>query len=275
MISNLRLHVRKALLAATFIGLAASPSLAEDSFLLSYEATPSAGFDLPKLEAAGYAERAAFAEKILTEIVPKIADAVGVDSDDFITEVTPGGYLLKTNASLQTQADLDDAEADRLAAGLGYVFRQYSVLVSSLDDEGGDTGFVVVSFPKDTLDATVAQNFFEKAAAIDKGLGGGYTAFGDEQIFLNVVGDDGKPYSGLDNKAFLDGLTKAAASFGPPNPTITDSGSATARFIGNEWDKQPKGEAYIERLGGAGSAYVTALDAVEADYAKLVEAAFK
>jgi hypothetical protein len=33
-------------------------------------------------------------------------------------------------------------------------------------------------------------------------------------------------------------------------PTISGSGTATARFIGNEWEKQPKGEAYIEKLGG-------------------------
>nr|WP_286198631.1 hypothetical protein [Mesorhizobium sp. BR1-1-16] len=230
---------------------------------------------MPKLEAAGYADRAAFAAKALEEIVPKIADAVGIDSNDLDTEVTPGGYLLKTNASLQTEAEISGDEADRFAAGLGYVFRQYSVLVSGLDDENATTGYVVVTFPDNTLDDKVAQAFFEKAASVDKGLGGGYTAFGDDQIFLNVVGDDGKPYSGLDNAAFLAGLTKAASEFGPPKPTISGSGTATARFIGNEWDKQPKGEAYIAKLGGADSDVVKALDAVEADYAKLVEATFK
>mgnify|MGYP001809665055 CR=1 FL=1 len=277
MLRNFRSSLSKAALAAAFAVLAAGPVLADepDSYLLSYEATPSAGFDLPKLEAAGYDERAAFAAKVLAEIVPKIADAVGIDANDLDTEVTPGGYLLKTNASLQTEAEISSAEADRFAAGLGYVFRQYSVLVSGLDDASAKTGYVVVTFPDNTLNATVAQAFFEKAAAVDKGLGGGYTAFGDDQIFLNVVGDDGKPYSGLDNATFLAGLTKAAAEFGPPQPKVSDSGTATARFIGNEWDKQPKGEAYIEKLGGASSDTVKALDVIEADYAKLVEAAFK
>ncbi len=277
MIPTFRSIASKAALVAAFTVIAAGPVLADDpdSYLISYEATPSAGFDLPKLEAAGYADRAAFASKVLEEIVPKIADAIGIDSNDLDTEVTPGGYQLKTNASLQTEAEVTSAEADRFAAGLGYVFRQYSVLVSGLDDASAKTGYVVVTFPDNTLDATVAQAFFEKAASVDKGLGGGYTAFGDDQIFLNVVGDDGKPYSGLDNAAFLAALTKAAAAFGPPQPKISDSGTATARFIGNEWDKQPKGEAYIEKLGGAGSDTVKALDAIEADYAKLVEATFK
>jgi hypothetical protein len=31
----------------------------------------------------------------------------------------PGGYLLKTNASLQSQGELDDAAADHLAASFG------------------------------------------------------------------------------------------------------------------------------------------------------------
>lgn len=265
-----------ALVAASMLTAAATaPAFAADTFLLSYEATPSSGFDLPKLKAAGYDQRAEFSAKVLTEVVPKIASAVGIDPAKLETEVTPGGYLLKTNASLQSEVELEDAEADRLAAGLGYVFRQYSVLVSQLDDGDGKTGYVTVKFPDNTLDAAVAQAFFEKAASVDKGLGGGYTAFGDEQIFLNVVDGDGKPYSGLDNAAFLAGLTKAAAEFGPPKPEISESGTATARFIGNEWDKQAKGEAYIELLGGAGSDAVKALDAIEADYAKLVEATFK
>ena len=182
---------------------------------------------------------------------------------------------MKTNASLQTEVDLEDSQADRFAAALGYVFRQYSVLVSELDDGDGKTGYVTVQFPENTLNAAVAQAFFEKAASVDKGLGGGYTAFGDDQIFLNVVDSKGKPYSGLDDAVFLAGLTKAAAEFGPPQPKIADSGTATARFIGNEWDKQPKGEAYVDILGGAGSETVKALDAIGTDYAKLVEAAFK
>lgn len=277
MIPIVRNILGRAALAAAFSMAAAGATLAQepDSYLISYEATPSAGFDLPKLEAADYAARAAFSEKVLAEIVPKIADAVGIDSGDLDTEVTPGGYLLKTNASLQTEAEVTGDEADRFAAGLGYVFRQYSVLVSGLDDDNAKTGYVVVTFPDNTLDAKVAQAFFEKAASVDKGLGGGYTAFGDDQIFLNVVGDDGKPYSGLDNTAFLAGLTKAVQEFGPPKPSISGSGTATARFIGNEWDKQPKGEAYVEKLGGASSDTVKQLDAVEAEYAKLVEAAFR
>lgn len=273
----LRTRFGRAALAALLLAAPAAPALAgePDSFLISYEATPSHGFTLPRLEAAGYDERAAFSSKVLSDIVPRIAEAAGIDASDLSSEVTPGGYLLKTNASLQSEAEVSGEDADRFAAALGYVFRQDSVLVSGLDDDSAKTGFVVVSFPDNTLDAKLAQAFFEKAASIDKGLGGGYTAFGDDQIFLNVVGDDGKPYSGLDNAAFKAGLVKAAAEFGPPNPKITDSGTAIARFIGNDWEKQPKGDEYIAKLGGADSDIVKQLDGIEADYAKLVTASFQ
>jgi hypothetical protein len=245
-------------------------AMAGQKVLLSYEATPSAGFHLPQLAKASYDDRAAFSAEALKEIVPQIVAANGIDPATLKTEVTPGGYLLKTNASLQTEGELEDSTADRLAGSLGYVFRQYSVLASRLDDKTGKTGFVVVRFPKDSLDATVAQKFFELADATQKGLGGGYTVFGDEQIFLNVTNSDGKPYSGLDDITFENGLKRAAASFGEPEAEVFSSGKATARFIGNDWEKSKRGEDYQAQLGGADSPLVKKLDEISKDYASLV-----
>ncbi|WP_260694734.1 hypothetical protein [Rhizobium leguminosarum] len=148
-----------------------------------------------RLAQASYDDRATFSAEVSKDIVPKIITANGIDAATLGTEVTPGGYLLKTNASLQTEGDLDDAAADRLAGSLGYVFRQYRVLTSRLNDTTGKTGFVVVRFPQGSLNATVAQRFFEAADATKKGLGGGYAVFGDEQIFLNATNSEGKPYS--------------------------------------------------------------------------------
>ncbi|WP_245293051.1 MULTISPECIES: hypothetical protein [Rhizobium] len=266
----LRTTLRAAVLAAVIPFAFQNTALADQKVLLSYEATPSAGFHLPRLSQASYDDRAAFAAEVLKEIVPKVVTANGIDPATLETEVTPGGYLLKTNASLQTEGDLDDPTADRLAGSLGYVFRQYSVLVSRLDDTKGKTGFVVVRFPKDSLNATVAQKFFEAADATKKGLGGGYTAFGDEQIFFNVTNPEGKPYSGLDDATFEDGLKRTAASFGNPEAEVSSSGKATARFIGNDWDKAQRGEDYQSLLGGADSELVKKLDEIGKDYASLV-----
>ncbi|MFS2175446.1 hypothetical protein ACCC98_05775 [Rhizobium pisi] len=225
---------------------------------------------MPRLAQASYDDRAGFSAEVLKEIVPKIIMANGIDPATLETEVTPGGYLLKTNASLQTEGDLDDTVADRLAGSMGYVFRQYSVLASRLNDTTGKTGFVVVRFPQDSLNATIAQRFFEAADATKNGLGGGYTAFGDEQIFLNVTNSEGKPYSGLDDATFQDGLKRTAASFGDPQPEVSSSGKATARFIGNDWEKSKRGEDYQSLLGGADSELVKKLDEIGKDYASLV-----
>jgi len=266
----LRATLRVAAVAAIIPFAFQTTALAGQKVLLSYEATPSAGFHLPQLAKASYDDRASFSADVLKEIVPKIIAANGIDPATLETEVTPGGYLLKTNASLQTEGDLDDVTADRLAGSLGYVFRQYSVLASRLDDTTGKTGFVVVRFPKDSLNAAVAQKFFQAADATEKGLGGGYTVFGDEQIFLNVTNSEGKPYSGLDDATFLDGLKQAAASFADPKPEVSASGRAAARFIGNDWDKSKSGEDYISQLGGPGSELVKKLDEIGKDYASLI-----
>jgi hypothetical protein len=266
----LRTTLRAAVLAAIIPFAFHNTALADQKVLLSYEATPSAGFHLPQLAQASYDDRAAFSAEVLKEIVPKIIRANGIDPATLETEVTPGGYLLKTNASLQTEGDLDDTAADRLAGSLGYVFRQYSVLASRLNDTTGKTGFVVVRFPQDNLNATVAQKFFEAADETKKGLGGGYTVFGDEQIFLNVTNSEGKPYSGLDDATFQDGLKRTAASFGDPEPEVSSSGKATARFIGNDWEKAQRGEDYQRLLGGPDGELVKKLDEIGKDYASLV-----
>lgn len=266
-VAGIRSAFLAALLSVAMVGVAR----ADEKVLLSYEATPSFGFDLPKIDKATYQDRAAFSAEVLREIVPRIVEANDVDPKLLQTEVTPGGYLLKTNASLQTKGTLDDATADRLAASIGYVFRQQSVLVSRLSDSAGKTGFVVVRFPKGRLDAAVAQKFFEAAEKTKAGLGDGYTAFGDEQIFLNVADSDGKPYSGLDDAAFLAGLKETVSAFAEPKPEIAASGKASARFIENDWAKSKGGDDYLQRLGGAGSTLSKRLTEIENDYATLVE----
>lgn len=91
-------------------------SAAERKVLVSYRATPSVGFHLLRLGQASYVDRATFSAEVSKDIVPKIITANGIDAATLRTEVTPGGYLLKTNASLQTEGDLDDAVTDSLPA---------------------------------------------------------------------------------------------------------------------------------------------------------------
>jgi hypothetical protein len=187
--------------------------------------------------------------------------------------MTPGGYLARTNASLQSRTRLDVARADRLAAALGFVFRQSSVLISDLADRSGDTGFATLRFPRDTLDPSLAHRFFLHAAGIHRGLGGGYTAFGDDMIFLNLRDEAGKPYSGLDDQAFIAHLGKAAAQFPSVRPRVAARGSAAARLVGNSWRQMPDGAGYIGILGGSEASELPALRALQERHADLMSRA--
>jgi hypothetical protein len=242
----------------------------EPALLFSYEAIPSAQVDLPGLDRANYAQRAEVATAALDVLVPEILTLMGIDPGKAVTEVTPGGYLMKTSASLQTRVSLPEGGADRLAAALGYVFRQYSVMVSRLGKPSGDTGYVAVAFRPGVLDAALAHRFFEAAAAREEGLGGGYTVFGDTMYFLNVRDSDGQPYSGLDDADFAAALKAAAAGFAAQGVMAVSVGTADARFVGNDWDRQPMGGAYVELLGGRDSPEVRALDRLRERHTELV-----
>lgn len=248
----MRWILRSLLLLA--LGIASQAVLAADRPLLfSYEAT-SSQLGLTKLRDGSYADRVAFTAKVKDELLPDVLRAAGVDPGKVRTEITPGGYLLRTNASLQSRIWLDDELANRVAATLGYVFRQSSVLVSDLGDAKGGTGLVVVRFPRGTLTAATAHRFFEHAADIHKGLGGGYTAFGDQMIFLNVRDEAGKPYSELSDRDFARGLRPAAMSFKGAKASIAKIGQAKAWFVGNSWSRKPNGDDYAAILGEAPAA---------------------
>lgn len=236
--------------------------------LLSHEALPSAGTDLD-FAASTYEERAALTAAALAELSPRVAAAVGVDPERIDTEVTPGGYLLRTNASLQARGVMSDAEADRLAAALGYVYRQWSVLVSQPDDPAeGRTGYVALGFPEGALTPALAQAFFEHAAQVHDGLGGGYTAFGDEMLFLNVRDGDGAPYSGLQDIDFAARLGLAAGAFAQAQVKIAGAGRAEARFVGNDWAASPDGGDYAAVIGDPEA--LAALDGLRAEHEALV-----
>jgi hypothetical protein len=255
-------------IGAAAMALAAWGAAAQEAdVLLSYEAIPSVQVPL-NLDAATWDQREAVTRAALETIAPKVFAAVGVDPAAVETDLTPGGYLLKTNASLQARAPVDPATATRLAAALGYVFRQWSVLVTTFDAAEGGTAYVSVGFPEGALTAELAQAFFEAAAAVDQGLGGGYTAFGDDMLFLNVRDGEGQPYSGLDDIAFAARLGQAAGAFGQ-GARVVDAGRAEARFVENDWEAASDGEDYAATL--AAPALVEKLDALRGEHTALVE----
>lgn len=219
------------------------------TLLFSYEALIFEPLGLDETKAR-YPERAAFIEQVKETELPQILALLKIPADQVETEVTPGGYQLQTSASLQSAFEADARTADLFASSVGYVFRQWSVLVTDFTPEGqGNTGFAVVTFEEHPPSGAEAQAFFEHAAKLNEGLNGGYTAFGRDLFFLNVADSSGKPYSGIDDARFVADLTRAAESFMQTPVSVTRSGRVDARFVENDWDEAATGQDYARTLG--------------------------
>ncbi|MEM9490706.1 MAG: hypothetical protein AAGC55_16280, partial [Myxococcota bacterium] len=220
---SVRIHKRLLLsaLIAAWLPWSAACSDSEDERIiqLSYEAIPGTGvaLDMGPVDVSGsdYAAKLDFTQDVFEQLVPEVIVAMASDHDEEISEITPGGFLLETNPSMQTRLLFTgdraaaDGHADRLAAALGYVMYQWSVLIADFAADDGATGYATVQF-SDALTPELAQQFFAHAATVDDGLGGGYTAFDNDMIFLNLRDSSGAPFSGLDDESFITALEQAA-----------------------------------------------------------------
>ncbi len=226
--------------------LVATAAGAQPVQLLSFEAIPVAQVALPRAKDAPYAQKEEVARAVADQLVPAILRAAGTDSGIARTQVFPGGYMLQTDPALQTRVAATEAQAGRLAAALGYVLRQGSVLVSDLAANDGDQLQVTLRFPARSLTSERAQAFFAKAAGVDKGLGGGYSALGDAMVFINLRGADGKPMSALDDDRFLALMKQACEGF--QDCTVDGSGKVRSKLVANDWKTAPNGEAYAKAV---------------------------
>jgi hypothetical protein len=235
---------------------------------VSFEAVPTPLFELGSLDvsldAATYAQLEAFTAATRDEALPGIVAAVGLTERMLDTEMTPGGFALTTNPSLQTRLMASDAEVETFAAALGLVLSQWSVLVTDFAAVDGGTGFAVVSFDAERVDPALGQQFFEYAASVDQGLGGGYFAFGAEVIYLNLRGVDDEPYSGLTDDEFVALLADAAASFAPYRAEVQQSGEVAAIFVENDWAAAANGETYLDILDPLGDDVIADLEDLQA-----------
>ncbi len=224
-------------LALTFAG--ASSALAQT--LLIYQANPTPGAGLPSLDDQPYEALQRLTTAVADQSIAA-ANAVGIKAQADIA-VVPGGYKLRSDPSIVMRTKLEPRQATLLAAALGYVYRQESVLVLDLDAVDADQFFVRIHFDT-TLTGALADAFFHHAATIAPALGEGYTAFDNDLLFINLRDDAGKPYGGLGDEAFKAALIKAVASFTPAKGKIVKSGLVEARLVGNDWQALPNGGTY-------------------------------
>lgn len=238
-------------------------------FVLSWEAIPSLQVELPGLRDSSYRERTAVAHAVRDEVLPLLLAALRIAPAAAQTSIEPGGYQGKTGVSLQTSLDADRVGAERLAAALGYVLRQHSILVANAQDSTAEHFVVRVAFPAGVLDVALAHRFFIHAGAVDEGLLGGYRGAGDELWFINLRDAGGKPYSGLRDDAFARALDKAAGSFDGARVRIAGSARIDAWLVANDWQQAPDGAQYLMRLQAAAS-LVEALDSARRAHDRIV-----
>jgi hypothetical protein len=242
---------------------------------ISYEAIPTPLYELGvidlTLDNATYEQREAFTVEIRDAVLPNVVALTDLSMLD--TELTPGGFQLVTNPSLQSRVEAASADIELLAAAIGYTFSQWSVLVTDFSETDGETRYGVVALDVDVVDPKLGQDFFTHAASVAGGLGGGYFAFDNELIFLNIRGSDGAPYSGLDDDAFVAKLRDAARTFAPMSAELVQSGNAAVIFVENDWATAPVGEDYVAVLAPLGDAALAELDDLRADHTARFEAA--
>lgn len=118
--------------------------------------------------------------------------------------------MAKINPAVLLTLEIQETQAQRVAAAFGHIFTQSAVLIWR---EAGD-GSLMVAVTLPAVTPNLADLFFRNAAAVEPGLAGGFTARGNQLLFINLRGGDGKPFSGLDDERFAAALERAAGQFG-------------------------------------------------------------
>lgn len=239
--------------------IAASAPAQEARWLISFETLSSLPPTPPNIGDRPYNERAAATQEAVDTVLPTILAWAGRNArPGYRTEgpaLTPGGYQLKTSPSVQLVLRAGAADATRLGAAVGFVFRQWAVMVSNADGETAlgnrrrHVGLVRLERADRPIDADFAQAFFAHAAGVDKGLGLGYTSIGKTLLYLNIRDASGKPVGGLNDLAFAERLKTAADSFTRGTLRAAPPIVVDAWFVENDWAKMPNGDHYARLIG--------------------------
>lgn len=230
-----------ALAAALCISAGAASAEALRNWRLSFEVLSSQHAQPPGGRKPSYAEKEALTRAALAEIVPHVWTALGATAARARSRVQAGGYGDAVNPAIHSNIQTREEEARRLAAALGYVFRQYAVIMYDLGADGAELRYVAVRFPRGTLTPALATRFFGLARAELKSHKLGFSGTRSRMIFINID-------TGIADAAFAAGLGRAAAAWPEPVLKVDPLKPVRAFLIENDWDKAKGGEDYVKRL---------------------------
>lgn len=201
---------------------------------------------------ASYAEKEHLARGALAEIVPHVWTSLGAVATRARSRVLPGGHGDEVNPAIYSNLQTSEAEARRLAAALGYVFRQYAVLMYDLAAPQSELRYVSVRFPRLSLTPALAARFFARARAQLESGKLGFSATRSRMIFINLN-------TGIADDAFAAGLARAAADLPDAGIRIEPPKPLRAILVENDWQKAERGEDYVRLLGADPARIVAAL----------------
>ncbi|HEY7609422.1 MAG TPA: hypothetical protein VIF14_09335 [Alphaproteobacteria bacterium] len=241
-----------ALLAAllAFAGTASAEALR--NWRLSFEVLSSQHALPAEGRKPSYAEKDALTRAVLAEIVPHVWTTLGATAARARSRVLAGGYGDDVNPAIHSSIQTSEAEARRLAAALGYVFRQYAVIMYDLAAPQSEVRQVSARFARGALTPALATRFFGLARRQLKSDKLGFSATRSRMIFINLN-------TGIADDAFAEGLARAAAEWPEAGIKIDPPKPVRALLIKNDWDKAKSGEDYVRLLDPTGERLVAAL----------------
>ena len=236
-------------------------------WMIGYEVLSQIDPVPPRIARATYAQKEAVTREALATIVPELLARMNVPPAALTTRIGPGGYRDALSPAIQSEAKLTEAQARRLAAALGYVFVQWSVLIADYGAENGTVSYFTLRYPRGALTVARADAAFASLRRILASDKLGFSTFGERMIFLNLE-------TGIGDQAYLTGLKRLHMAGVPLAVSIDGPGKAVAHFVGNDWDKARGGETYEAIVGAERKDTIAALRWIRAKHAaNLVRAA--
>ncbi len=243
-------------LAALLVFAGAASAEALRNWRLSFEVLSSQHAQPPEGRKASYDEKDALTRAALAEIVPHVWTTLGAVATRARSRVQAGGYGTEVNPAIHSNLQTTEAEARRLAAALGFVFRQYAVIMYDLRAEQSDLRQVSVRFPRRSLTPAIAERFFGLARRQLNSDKLGFSATFSRMIFINIS-------TGLSDEALADGLARAAKEWPEPTIKIEPPKPVRAFLIENDWGKAKAGEDYVRHFGPNGPRLAAALEVLQ------------
>ncbi|ADM10365.1 hypothetical protein PB2503_11599 [Parvularcula bermudensis HTCC2503] len=212
------------------------------------------------------------AEAFLKSVSPVAAGILSTVAPALSVDIRPvwGGYRGHTGPSLAAHFPPTD-KANRLAAALGYVFFQDSVLVQCPTDDAIETPayWIEEGEESDLLNQTTLKSLYGMMIGeADGDLHLGFTYYPQADRFLVLALSDRPDYE----RGVVTALDRQLRQFSEGRADITLlKGTKSVRFLANDWRVDPKGKHYAEtylsddlvaRLSVFRAQYLSALDAL-------------